>query len=415
MTIDFFSTHLSGGAGNAASQIFNNLPSNFKRNFYYQFGEIEDSNYIKRDINQSHNLKQRVCNSLNARLFHYNQKKFYQSYASNVEGFNFIKNFRSTPYSYFGGLPDIINLHWIANWIDYPSFFKSIPNDIPIVWYLHDMNPFTAGCHYSYNCELYNQSCYPCHLVGNKYKSKVKKNFALKSSLLKDKNLHIVGNSQWSTEQAQKSQVYEHAKSFNTIYLGIDTDIFSPYLNISSKPHTDKIKILFGSDNNKTKRKGFNYLIEALHYVSTKHTDFELHTFGNCNLLRNNLNFKIVNHGRISNNNKLAELYSSADIFVVPSLYESFGLTSIEAQSCETPVVGFNTSGLKENIINNETGLLADFCNSIDLGNKILWLIYNSKERIRMGVNARKHIIKNYAIKTQIKKHNDYFNTLINF
>jgi hypothetical protein len=55
-----------------------------------------------------------------------------------------------SPYEYiylnYTKEADIINLHWVANFIDFQSFFRY--NDKPIVWTLHDANPFTGGCHY---------------------------------------------------------------------------------------------------------------------------------------------------------------------------------------------------------------------------------------------------------------------------
>ena len=47
---------------------------------------------------------------------------------------------------------DVIHLHWVAKLIDYTSFFASVPDQFPIVWTLHDMNPFTGGCHYAGDC-----------------------------------------------------------------------------------------------------------------------------------------------------------------------------------------------------------------------------------------------------------------------
>jgi hypothetical protein len=44
---------------------------------------------------------------------------------------------------------DILNLHWMAGFIDYREFFGSLPGDLSLVWTLHDMNPFTGGCHFT--------------------------------------------------------------------------------------------------------------------------------------------------------------------------------------------------------------------------------------------------------------------------
>ena len=56
----------------------------------------------------------------------------------------------------------LLNLHWIADFVDYRAFFRSVPTSTPIVWTLHDMNAFTGGCHYDLGCERYRSQCGDC-------------------------------------------------------------------------------------------------------------------------------------------------------------------------------------------------------------------------------------------------------------
>ena len=44
---------------------------------------------------------------------------------------------------------EVLNLHWVAGFIDYRGFFRQVPPGLRIVWTMHDMNPFTGGCHYA--------------------------------------------------------------------------------------------------------------------------------------------------------------------------------------------------------------------------------------------------------------------------
>src|SRR5262245_46023957 len=48
-----------------------------------------------------------------------------------------------SPFPFDVVRPDVIHLHWIAQGIDYRTFFDSIPPSLPIVWTLHDMEPVT--------------------------------------------------------------------------------------------------------------------------------------------------------------------------------------------------------------------------------------------------------------------------------
>jgi glycosyltransferase involved in cell wall biosynthesis len=68
--------------------------------------------------------------------------------------------------------------------------------------------------------------------------------------------------------------------------------------------------------------------------------------------------FPVENHGLVSSA-KLAEIYSSAHVFVFPSEYEGFGLPPLEAMACGTPVVVSNCPGIDEYAVNEYNALVA--------------------------------------------------------
>ena len=76
--------------------------------------------------------------------------------------------------------------------------------------------------------------------------------------------------------------------------------------------------------------------------------------------------FEVTLLGFISDERELAEIYNCADVFVTPSLQESFGYTACEAMACGTPVVAFPVGGLREQITHLENGYLAEFQNAQD-------------------------------------------------
>ena len=64
---------------------------------------------------------------------------------------------RKTPIQKFDALPRVINLHWVARWLDLPSFLGSLPPGMPLVWSLHDLIPITGGCHYPGECDHFTR------------------------------------------------------------------------------------------------------------------------------------------------------------------------------------------------------------------------------------------------------------------
>src|SRR5438876_4759694 len=62
---------------------------------------------------------------------------------------------------------DLYNLHWVAGFLDHRTFFGRGPRGIPLVWTLHDMNPFTGGCRYTAGCERFGATCGACPALGS--------------------------------------------------------------------------------------------------------------------------------------------------------------------------------------------------------------------------------------------------------
>ena len=79
--------------------------------------------------------------------------------------------------------------------------------------------------------------------------------------------------------------------------------------------------------------------------------------------------------GRVYDETMLALICNAADVFISPSLSESFGLTFLENMLCNTPVVGFDCTAIPELVKTGVTGYLAKFKDSDDLAHGIEALV----------------------------------------
>ena len=103
---------------------------------------------------------------------------------------------------------------------------------------------------------------------------------------------------------------------------------------------------------------------------------------------------------------KMPRLYNQADICVFPSIWpEPFGLVAVEAMAAGRPVIASNTGGLKQIVVNGETGFLVRPGDAGDLAEKIEILLDNSKLRNRMGQKARERAQEKYDWSNIIKKY----------
>ncbi|MFA6027394.1 MAG: glycogen synthase [Patescibacteria group bacterium] len=121
--------------------------------------------------------------------------------------------------------------------------------------------------------------------------------------------------------------------------------------------------------------------------------------------------WKIIHIEEFTNPEVLRELYSHANIFVCPSIYEPFGITNLEAMACETPVVASAVGGIPEVVVPDETGLLVAFksVSEIDhsprnpenyvlrLAKNIKYLLSNKKKAKEMGKKGRAVVLKNFT------------------
>ncbi|MFB6215668.1 MAG: glycosyltransferase family 4 protein, partial [Candidatus Aenigmatarchaeota archaeon] len=102
---------------------------------------------------------------------------------------------------------------------------------------------------------------------------------------------------------------------------------------------------------------------------------------------------------------------NAADVSVVPSLFEPFGLTAIEAMACGVPVVASNIGGLKEIILDGDDGFLFD--DEGDMVEKINLLLEREDVREEMGNKARKTAEMRFSWETIAKKTEDVYRKVI--
>ena len=161
------------------------------------------------------------------------------------------------------------------------------------------------------------------------------------------------------------------------------------------------------------KLKGINLLFTALHLLQSKNLNIPISKiviidFGFSNADTQLHDYRRISIGHVHDSADLAKIYSIADCVIVPSMFESFGQVSAEAISCQTPVVCFDTSGMKDIIIDNYNGLIAKKMSAIALCDELQKIInLPGKLRLEMGINGRKHVLENFSHTIITKKYSN--------
>lgn len=302
----------------------------------------------------------------------------------------------------FGPIPDVVNLHLVFRWLDLPSFLSSIPNGLPVVWSMHDMHPATGGCIHPLDCERFTRQCHDCpNLKRSGRHDRSWQEFKLKERLYSRLNLHIVGNSEWTTAQARRSALARHVKTFQTIPLGLDTNVFRPVDKACARQALrigdGRFVVGFACADYSDRNKGGALLVQSLEALAAE-AEITLLSFGAGRLPDCTGSYQAVELGSISSPRVQALAYSACDCFAVPSRIESFGLTALEAMACGTPVVAFRTGGLVDVVADGETGLLEPEIGSAPgLCGRVRWMLLHPGERRAMGLAARRRVERHFT------------------
>ncbi len=281
---------------------------------------------------------------------------------------------------------DVIVIHWINSFLSYKSLQQILQMGKPVVFVLHDMWLFTGGCHVAGECDRYRLGCSACpQIPGNRVRDNSWKNYRDKEKLLSKYHFSVLAPSRWMRDCAEKSQVLK-GKEITYIPNCFDGNIFYPRTDRETlrKKHgipQEKKVILFGAAFNGAgnQDKGFSYLKQALMLLSEN--DYFLVIFGHAqNKDVESLKQSCKLTGYIEAESELAELYSLADVYVTPSLQESFGFTVCEAMACGTPVTAFAVGGILDQITHREDGYLARVKDSHDLAEGIECCVKNRNE-----------------------------------
>lgn len=106
-------------------------------------------------------------------------------------------------------------------------------------------------------------------------------------------------------------------------------------------------------------------------------------------------------------------ILSAADLFLLPSEKESFGLGALEAMACRVPVVASNAGGLPEVVVHGKTGFLAPVGDVETMAAYAIQVLSNPDRLKRMGEEARARVIENFESSLVIPRYEELYQSLL--
>lgn len=296
---------------------------------------------------------------------------------------------------------DVIILHWVNSFISYRGVERLLGLDKPVIWVMHDMWLFTGGCHYDGECGKYGEGCHDCPLM-RRIKGLPHRLLKRKQKMLLQGKFIAVGCSRWITECAKQSPILK-GKRCVMIPNPVDTDVYfrkEPDGTTPGGTAGRKKNILFGAMSVTDERKGFDLLIKALEHLPKE--QYILSVVGEADRkIFEDIKFEYRFYGRIDLQERMAEIYNEADVYVIPSRQENLSNAVTEAMACGVPVVAFDIGGMSDMIEHRKNGYLAKVFDEADLAKGIEFCCANAF----LGVNAGEKVKNDFSYEIVGKKY----------
>lgn len=279
--------------------------------------------------------------------------------------------------------PDMLWIHNIHGYyINYEMLFdwiKARPN-MSVKWTLHDCWAFTGHCAYfDYaGCDKWKAGCEKCPQK-KEYPSSVvrdgsRENYLRKkAAFLGVKDMQLIVPSEWMKNGIKESFLacYPVEVRHNTI----DTCVFKPVEGSFREENLllDQ-KIVLGVANKWEKRKGledFAELTRRLCELCGEDT-FKVVLVGVSDKQKALLPKNTISIRHTESAEKLAEIYSAADVFFNPTHEDNYPTVNLEAEACGTPVVTYDTGGCRETIRMSSSCTVRDLDEAVNVISKMI-------------------------------------------
>ena len=268
-------------------------------------------------------------------------------------------------------------------------------------------------CLHSFECERWLAGCHGrCpHPRGN---SPLRHwapalHYSAKKAVYERAELTLVVASRWMLDRVQRSPLLRQHPC-HVIPFGINLLIFSPEGKDESRQRLGilpghKVIAFRGNRLITDQYKGMRWLFEALtHYVPPTPTSLLI--------LEDDTDFKalsekyqIVGLGWVKDETKLVDALRAADVFMMPSIQEAFGLMAVEAMACGTPVITFEGTAIPDVIDAPNGGLAVPSKDCVDLAAALDQLLSDQGLRDYLGQQARRIAEERYAFDDYVERH----------
>jgi glycosyltransferase involved in cell wall biosynthesis len=317
---------------------------------------------------------------------------------------------------------DVIHLHWAAEFLTSESIRRLAALGKPLVWTLHDMRPFTGGCHFPAGCEGFKKDCSECPQLRSNYFQATKHALQAMSEALESQNITFAAPSAWIADQLKASSMGRRHK-IRIIPYGVDINLFLRQSRVPARKalglNDEARYILLASNSFSEKRKGLNLASEVLamfHVLSSQSSQpSQTVRLLFCGEATPEIPGWIADSVGFVPPEKMPAVYSAADVMLFTPQEDNLPNVVLEAMACELPVVSHRVGGIPdmlEQIVGPSSLAKSGDVNAMAAALQKL-ICAPDHLRERLGQSAREVATRRFSLTGQAEEYMDLYESIV--
>ena len=301
----------------------------------------------------------------------------------------------------------IVHIHWAPGIATIKDLNALGRNNLKIFIHLHDMWFLTGGCHHSLSCMGFTTNCNTCPFARKIYSDIIRESKFQKSNFLKQDNVYLIAPSTWMQKKIELMDPKLLTKS-RLIPNPVNPDNYRPLSKSLAKKiigvDPNNIVLGFVASSLNDANKGIQNFVGELE-KSRDGSNITLLFVGDGQIKTqmSSLSFKYV-----ENTSQMSILYSAMDMFINPSIVETFSYTNLEASLHNTPVLSLKNGGSSDTILANLNGFELESIN--DLISKISELLVPNSSYNKIAQSSRSFVLDKFSFNRVNKLLVDFYN-----
>jgi glycosyltransferase involved in cell wall biosynthesis len=315
---------------------------------------------------------------------------------------------------------DIVHIHSLHGADGYADIgpIAALARRCPVVMTVHDLWLVTGHCGHPLECHRWRTGCGKCPDL-QRFPAVTRDathwNWRRKQRTFRRAAVHLIVPSRWVAEQLRQSPILGHLPA-TVVHSPIDTSYFHPgdrhqARNALGLPQDRRI-VLLAAQSLSNVYKGVQEGVQALNRIVDEGL-FVVAIGRDADAVLKQCRAPGVAVAYQSDQSALAGYYRAADVFLMPSRCETFGMVAAESLACGTPVVAFAAGGLTDVLGNDEGGLLVPAGDVPALAAATTRLLVDAELQDQLGRIGAERAAREFSLAEHTRRCLDIYSRLI--